>query len=442
MKIREIKKYARQQLKGNYTALIGVVVLTFVMTLFFVAAFLGIYILGILGVKNQAEISAIHPYAGTVLISLFGMISAALVLLFIYLMIGISRGMVLMLLHIAAGQKESAFHVFRGFHADGAGFKNYAGTTLILLSITIILLIPEVLVGFKFGFASQNYRVTSDLVTIVAFIVSMFTVLALFISAHQPEMTPIKCIRTSAILMRNQKWKYVGLIFSFIGWILLCIVTLGLACFFVVPYIRETMVVFYLDAASEMFRKVVGTEEYRKAVQAEAQTEEESWFKSGDYREVSDTEAANGSSQYAGTVNTAENSNMERQAAEPQIHAAGAEENSNTLFYGDATVNANASANESMPAQANTSDAGAPVYAEASVSADVPSNPDAKSHAGMQMNNAASEPKTNATAVQSKKTDTDGIRSYEEWKKSHGITIDNNLGDIKTGENENHPEVR
>ena len=418
MKIREIKKYARQQLKGNYTALIGVVVLTFVMTLFFVAAFLGIYILGILGVKNQAEISAIHPYAGTVLISLFGMISAALVLLFIYLMIGISRGMVLMLLHIAAGQKESAFHVFRGFHADGAGFKNYAGTTLILLSITIILLIPEILVGFKFGFASQNYRVTSDLVTIVAFIVSMFTVLALFISAHQPEMTPIKCIRTSAILMRNQKWKYVGLIFSFIGWILLCIVTLGLACFFVVPYIRETMVVFYLDAASEMFRKVVGTEEYRKAVQAEAQTEEESWFKSGDYREVSDTEAANGSSQYAGTVNTAENSNMERQAAEPQIHATGAEENS------------------------NTSDAGAPVYAEASVSADVPSNPDAKSHAGMQMNNAASEPKTNATAVQSKKTDTDGIRSYEEWKKSHGITIDNNLGDIKTGENENHPEVR
>ncbi len=418
MKIREIKKYARQQLKGNYTALIGVVVLTFVMTLFFVAAFLGIYILGILGVKNQAEISAIHPYAGTVLISLFGMISAALVLLFIYLMIGISRGMVLMLLHIAAGQKESAFHVFRGFHADGAGFKNYAGTTLILLSITIILLIPEVLVGFKFGFASQNYRVTSDLVTIVAFIVSMFTVLALFISAHQPEMTPIKCIRTSAILMRNQKWKYVGLIFSFIGWILLCIVTLGLACFFVVPYIRETMVVFYLDAASEMFRKVVGTEEYRKAVQEEAQTEEESWFKSGDYREVSNTEAANGSSQYAGTVNTAENSNMERQAAEPQIHATGAEENS------------------------NTSDAGAPVYAEASVSADVPSNPDAKSHAGMQMNNAASEPKTNATAVQSKKTDTDGIRSYEEWKKSHGITIDNNLGDIKTGENENHPEVR
>lgn len=418
MKIREIKKYARQQLKGNYTALIGVVVLTFVMTLFFVAAFLGIYILGILGVKNQAEISAVHPYAGTVLISLFGMISAALVLLFIYLMIGISRGMVLMLLHIAAGQKESAFHVFRGFHADGAGFKNYAGTTLILLSITIILLIPEVLVGFKFGFASQNYRVTSDLVTIVAFIVSMFTALALFISAHQPEMTPIKCIRTSAILMRNRKWKYVGLIFSFIGWILLCIVTLGLACFFVVPYIRETMVVFYLDAASEMFRKVVGTEEYRKAVQAEAQTEEESWFKSGDYREVSDTEAANGSSQYAGTVNTAENSNMERQAAEPQIHATGAEENS------------------------NTSDAGAPVYAEASVSADVPSNPDAKSHAGMQMNNAASEPKTNATAVQSKKTDTDGIRSYEEWKKSHGITIENNLGDIKTGENENHPEVR
>lgn len=418
MKIREIKKYARQQLKGNYTALIGVVVLTFVMTLFFVAAFLGIYILGILGVKNQAEISAVHPYAGTVLISLFGMISAALVLLFIYLMIGISRGLVLMLLHIAAGQKESAFHVFRGFHADGAGFKNYAGTTLILLSITIILLIPEVLVGFKFGFASQNYRVTSDLVTIVAFIVSMFTALALFISAHQPEMTPIKCIRTSAILMRNRKWKYVGLIFSFIGWILLCIVTLGLACFFVVPYMRETMVVFYLDAASEMFRKVVGTEEYRKAVQAEAQTEEESWFKSGDYREVSDTEAANGSSQYAGTVNTAENSNMERQAAEPQIHATGAEENS------------------------NTSNAGAPVYAEASVSADVPSNPDAKTHAGMQMNNAASEPKTNATAVQSKKADTDGIRSYEEWKKSHGITIDNNLGDIKTGENENHPEVR
>jgi uncharacterized membrane protein len=48
-------------------------------------------------------------------------------------------------------------------------------------------------------------------------------------------------------MMRGQKWKYFLLYLSFIGWYLLCILTLFIGLLWLMPYIYTTQASFYED---------------------------------------------------------------------------------------------------------------------------------------------------------------------------------------------------
>lgn len=54
-------------------------------------------------------------------------------------------------------------------------------------------------------------------------------------------------LKTSVTLMKNNKWKLLKLMLSFLGWYLLVIVTFGIAILWVGPYYILTLVNFYLD---------------------------------------------------------------------------------------------------------------------------------------------------------------------------------------------------
>lgn len=396
MNVRDIRKFAKKQLKGNYTALIGDLVLIFITSVLFVGAFFILYLLGLVAVHQQAKNAALHPMMSTVILSLFGIIAAAMLVLFLYVMIGYSRGLTLMYLHIASGHKESAFHIFRGFHKDGNGFKNYAGTFGILLGIGLVLVIPEIVIGLIYGFSSRNYRVTGDIISIIDVIISLFLCLAAYASAHQPEMKPMQCIRFSIYLMRNRKWKYMRLILSFVGWILLCIVTLGLASFYVIPYMQEAQTVFYLEATANEFRKSVASSN------------------ANDANSVRENSATTTRTEEAGQTEPASWTEHSEQTETPERDATERTEAS--------TWSGESSRTESVkPAQS------ADRYME------VPYEQGEMTTAGT---TAPVETR------QRYRSEDDAMRAYEQWKKDHGITIDNNLGDIQTGENEHHPEIR
>ena len=51
--------------------------------------------------------------------------------------------------------------------------------------------------------------------------------------------------------MKGNKWRYFLLALSFLGWILLGILTLGIGFFWITPYIETTIAAFYNDIKAQ-----------------------------------------------------------------------------------------------------------------------------------------------------------------------------------------------
>jgi uncharacterized membrane protein len=59
------------------------------------------------------------------------------------------------------------------------------------------------------------------------------------------EDDAMECIRKSKSMMNGYKWDYFKFSFSFIGWILLGVITFGLAYIYVIPYVLVSEVLYY-----------------------------------------------------------------------------------------------------------------------------------------------------------------------------------------------------
>ena len=68
-----------------------------------------------------------------------------------------------------------------------------------------------------------------------------------YILHDYPELSPREAMKISREMMSGQKWNLFVLDFSFIGWILLAILTCGIGTLFVVPYMQTARAAFYDD---------------------------------------------------------------------------------------------------------------------------------------------------------------------------------------------------
>lgn len=66
-----------------------------------------------------------------------------------------------------------------------------------------------------------------------------------FLLKDHPEYTVNHAITESKIRMKGYKWKYFLMGLSFIGWGILCILTLGIGLLWLIPYIYTSLAVFY-----------------------------------------------------------------------------------------------------------------------------------------------------------------------------------------------------
>lgn len=81
-----------------------------------------------------------------------------------------------------------------------------------------------------------------------------------------PELTAREALKMSRQMMRGYKWKLFVLHLSFIGWLLLCIVTLGIAVLFIDPYMQTASAFFYEDLKAKTI--VEENEEEKEEVEA------------------------------------------------------------------------------------------------------------------------------------------------------------------------------
>lgn len=99
-------------------------------------------------------------------------------------------------------------------------------TMVYTLLWTLLLIIPGIIKGYSY---SMTYYVLED----------------------NPDLSGDKAIEESMRLMDGHKWELFRLHLSFIGWALLCILTLGIGILWLIPYMNTAQAAFYENLKAE-----------------------------------------------------------------------------------------------------------------------------------------------------------------------------------------------
>ena len=100
-----------------------------------------------------------------------------------------------------------------------------------------------------------------------------------FILLDHPEYGPLQAITESKKMMYGHRMRLFILSLSFVGWIFLCFITLGIASLWVVPYYGTARAKFYQDIKAEYEKKLAATPiQEAETVPAEPVEEEEKGF--------------------------------------------------------------------------------------------------------------------------------------------------------------------
>lgn len=75
--------------------------------------------------------------------------------------------------------------------------------------------------------------------------------MAPFIMADDPSVSPLEAITRSRKMMQGNKFRLFCLEFSFIGWALLCSLTMGIGFIWVMPYMMSAHAAFYLEVSGQ-----------------------------------------------------------------------------------------------------------------------------------------------------------------------------------------------
>lgn len=111
-------------------------------------------------------------------------------------------------------------NLFDGFSRFLTAFLTQLRIAIFTMLWTLLLIIPGIIAGFRY---SMSFYIVND----------------------NPDITATEALKKSSELMDGYKWKYFCLNLSFIGWGLLCILTLGIGMLWLAPYMQATKACFY-----------------------------------------------------------------------------------------------------------------------------------------------------------------------------------------------------
>ena len=125
-----------------------------------------------------------------------------------------------------------------------------------IVNYTITYARQHAYANMRFLVAGLLIMILSSLLAVVtlgigAIILSYAYGMVPYLLHDYPELSPREAMKISREMMRGQKWNLFVLDFTFIGWILLSILTLGLGVLFVQPYMLTARAAFYEDLKAE-----------------------------------------------------------------------------------------------------------------------------------------------------------------------------------------------
>ncbi len=134
----------------------------------------------------------------------------------------LSIGLYIFSLSISRNQTAKIEQLFEGFQIFLNAVITYFLLAVFVILWMLLLIVPGII-------AAYSYAMT------------------FLIIADNPTLKPLEAISKSKEMMRGYKWKLFCLHFRFIGWFLLCLLTLGIGFFWFIPYISVSTAKFYDD---------------------------------------------------------------------------------------------------------------------------------------------------------------------------------------------------
>lgn len=137
----------------------------------------------------------------------------------------------LLLMPLTVGVYEYYLDVVRG---KDASLKSLFGYFSRFGTILISMILVALLAGLGF------------MALIIPYIIIILMYSQIFyVIVDKPDYGPFKCLKESRELMKGYKFDYVIFNLKFVGWILLTILTCGLAGIYVIPYMTLAQTKYY-----------------------------------------------------------------------------------------------------------------------------------------------------------------------------------------------------
>lgn len=233
----ELKRRARETLCGHWGILIGTLVLIILITYGAIMPFYLIFLLG-------QTVAALWVYLiGVVMIML---VSAIL-----------NAGMAGMYIKIAREQEITLGAMFSEFvHRP----YRYVAASLLFGLLGTVCVFPGYII-LMWGTFRRQYLIVLLGGLLLAGGVVLCVVLALrytlvtYLFLDNPQLGVIAAFKESARLMKGNKGRRFYLELSFIGWSFLSMLSCGIGMLWVMPYMTQTYVQFYLDVIENSERE-------------------------------------------------------------------------------------------------------------------------------------------------------------------------------------------
>lgn len=218
MSYSEIRARARENLRGNW----GISVATA-----FVAVIFGGLIAGS-GINLNIDEDLLQHFPRTAMVLMSFVLSSVSTLSLLHLILGgvVQLGYAKFLLSQHDGQEFEVRDLFSQFSRFSVGFLQYFLRQLFVILWTLLLIIPGII-------KSYSYAMTP------------------FILNDHPQLSAKEAIRRSMEMMDGHKGELFILGLTFIGWDLLCVLTLGIGFFWLNPYKNAAYAAFYRQLQSE-----------------------------------------------------------------------------------------------------------------------------------------------------------------------------------------------
>ena len=133
-------------------------------------------------------------------------------------------GFALAALEVSRARQAKIETLFEGFKNFGSAFLLSLLNSIFIFLWSLLLIIPGIIKALSYSMST-------------------------YILADNPTIGVSEARARSIQMMKGNKWRLFCLYFSFIGWMILCVLTFGILTFWVSPYIQVAVSEFYHDVS-------------------------------------------------------------------------------------------------------------------------------------------------------------------------------------------------